>query len=197
MEPCIETNKNKMKDFSYIKTIFAEVKSHYECLNEVPINLIQRKLKKTTMRAQPYIFTLLKPKKNHAYKVEFSNNTHFKNFVNVMNVPENVLKGWFAHELGHIVDYQHHSFLGMIWFAIKYFFSDRFKVLAERRADLYAIQYGLTDYILDTKKYIIENSNLSDKYKTRIKKYYLTIDDVHKLVEMDEEKELRFEKDIL
>lgn len=182
---------------SYIQEIFAEIKSEYDCLNEVPINLIKRKLTKTTMRAQPYLLTLLKAKKNHAFKVEYSNNAAQNNDVNVTNVPENVLKGWFAHELGHIVDYQNHSFFGMIWFGIKYLFSDRFKVLAERRADLYAIQYGLTDYILATKKFILEHSDLSEAYKNRIRKYYMSSDEVIALLKTEEHKELRFEKDML
>jgi hypothetical protein len=38
-------------------------------------------------------------------------------------------------------------------------------------------------YILETKNFILNNTNLSEVYKARIKKYYLSPDEIVKLVE--------------
>lgn len=87
--------------------------------------------------------------------------------------PKDVLIGWLAHELGHIMDYCHRSTFQMILFGIKYLLSGIHIRKAERAADVYAIEAGLDKYIGDTKEYILSHSDLSDSYKEKIKRLYL------------------------
>ncbi len=63
----------------------------------------------------------------------------------------------------------------------------------ERTADTYAIQHGMGDYILKTKNFILDNANLSEKYKQRIRKLYISPEEVMELInknKVEEEPEI-------
>ncbi|MDZ7849028.1 MAG: hypothetical protein U5L96_21185 [Owenweeksia sp.] len=62
----------------------------------------KRKLKKTTMRAQPLLIGFFSGKNFQTFLVQFSNATELKDHIAMHEVPEDVLAGWFAHELGHV-----------------------------------------------------------------------------------------------
>lgn len=174
------------------KRIFKEVLKHYTELEEANIILHQRKMPKTTMRAQPKLFSLLFG--TNTYKVELSNNTDLEDHVRIEQLPDEVLRGWFAHELGHVVDYLGRGFLGMLWFGLRYLSSKKFRVRTEHEADIIAVRHGFSDSILHTKRYILEHSGLSERYKARIKKYYLSIDDIGALLEAEENKALKLDE---
>ena len=91
--------------------------------------------------------------------------------------------GWLGHELGHVMDYRNRSSLNLIWFGIKYKLSDNHIKEAEIAADSFAIQKDMENYLLDTKNFILNKTNLSESYKARIKKYYLSPDEIMLLVE--------------
>jgi hypothetical protein len=99
------------------------------------------------------------------------------------DIPSNILVGWIGHELGHIMDYQNRSKTNLIWFGIKYLLSDRFIVEAERAADTYAVDQGMENYILETKNFILDHADIASSYKNRIKKYYLSPEEIMLLVE--------------
>ncbi len=176
-----------------VKKIFLQVLSHYEPLQSRKIDLIQRKLKKTTMRAQPVLSTFFGSKKNRRYKIEMNNKVTLPNHIKLEDLDDDVLFGWLAHEMGHVMDYLRHGFFGMLKYGVLYLISSNFRMGAERRADLFAIEYGMSDKILATKEYILEKSSLSNKYKNRIRKYYMSADEVLMMVEGREEKELRMD----
>ena len=90
--------------------------------------------------------------------------------------------GWIAHELGHIMDYLNRSKPNLIWFGIKYLLSENHIVEAERSADTFAIQQGAEHYILKTKDFILNHASISAKYKDRIKKYYLSPEEIMELI---------------
>lgn len=66
---------------------------------------------------------------------------------------------------------------------------------AERAADTYAVNHGLGEYIIATKDFILNESQLSETYKSRIKDLYLSQEEIMVLIDElhEETKELREE----
>tara|TARA_R110000868_G_scaffold90608_1_gene251320 strand:+ start:3812 stop:4465 length:654 start_codon:yes stop_codon:yes gene_type:complete len=159
--------------------------SHYPELKDTKIEFkFKKKIKKSIMQAQPSFWSLFKSKKKRSYKILMSKTFKIDGQkYETKNIPTNVMVGWLGHELGHIMDYKDRSSLNLIWFGIKYKLSDNHIKEAERAADSYAVQKDMEDYILDTKNFILNKTNLSEKYKARIKKYYLSPDEIMTLVE--------------
>jgi hypothetical protein len=146
------------------------------------------------MRAQPiFNFQFWNKKKRH-YRIELSNHTELEKHIPLPELPETVLTGWFAHELGHVVDYQHRSAVGLIRFGIGYIFMPTYRIGAERQADLYAIEHGFADHLLATKTFILEQSSLPDHYKKRIQKYYMSPDEISILLKQQESEDLKIDK---
>lgn len=161
-----------------VKNCFQEVMETFEGLHEFEITLVMGRIKSSTMQAQPIIsiksiFTGVK-----RYRIKLNEHIRDHKELKVVDVPDNVLKGWFAHELGHVVDYKQHSNFQMIFFGIKYLLSKKFKKKVEHDADYIAITYGFHEEILATKRYIVDHDLIGDKYKDKILKYYLPEKDV-------------------
>ncbi len=165
-------------DEEHIRKAFLKVFNQFDKLSKYRLILKQRKIKATTMQAQPVItlFNLLGGP--DTYKVKLAEYVRDSKSLKVADLPEDVLKGWFAHELGHICDYAPHSTLHMIKYGLKYFFSDRFKKEVEHRADEIAIEAGFHEEILATKRYIFNHDLIEESYKNQMKKYYMSIEDV-------------------
>jgi len=164
--------------------------SHYPELKDTPIEFkFKKKIQKSFMQAQPKASGLLKNKKNRSYFVMISEHIKIDDEVfDVKNVPSEVLIGWIGHELGHIMDYRERSGLNMVWFGIKYLTSKRYIQEAERAADTYAVNHGLGKYIIATKNFILNHAQLADSYKARIKKLYLSQEEIMTLIdEIDED----------
>jgi len=147
-----------------------------------------------TMTARPVVNRFLFYKRKRHFLISINPIIKVDDKTPIEAVPEKVLTGWFAHELGHIVDYLDRSGWDLIRFGIYYSLSETFRIGAERKADVYAIGHGCADYILTTKKYILEHSDISNAYKTRIEKYYMSPDELaimlneqaHEAVQMDD-----------
>ena len=164
--------------------------SHYPELKNTPIEFkFKKEIQKSFMQAQPKISGLLKNKKKRAYFVLISEQIEIEDEVfDVKNVPSEVLIGWIGHELGHIMDYRERSALNMLWFGIKYLTSNKYIQEAERAADTYAVNHGLGKYIIATKDFILNHTHLADSYKTRIKRLYLSQEEIMALIdEIDED----------
>lgn len=164
--------------------------SHYPELRDTPIEFkFKKKIQKSFMQAQPKLSGLLKNKKNRSYFVMISEHIKIEDEVfDVKNVPSEVLIGWIGHELGHIMDYRERSSANMVWFGIKYLTSKKYIQEAERAADTYAVNHGLGKYIIATKDFILNHTHLADSYKARIKKLYLSQEEIMALIdEIDED----------
>lgn len=164
--------------------------SHYPELEEVAIEFkFKPSLKKSFMKAQPKFSTLFKPKKKRSYVILMSETFKIDGLeLQIKDIPENVMIGWLGHELGHIMDYHRRNSLNLILFGLRYSISQNFIREAERVADTYAVTHSMKDYILDTKKFILNNSSLSEKYKARIRRLYLSPDEILLLVKEQETK---------
>ena len=157
---------------------------YYPELEKTPIEFrFKPNIKKSTMQARPTFGSFFRTKKNRKYVVLISETFKIsdKKFLTT-HIPSDILIGWIGHELGHIVDYQHRSKTNLIWFGVKYLLSDNHIVDAERAADTYAVSHGMEDYILKTKDFILNHAEITQAYKLRIQKYYLSPEEIMDIV---------------
>lgn len=168
----------------YIKHETEEALSFYPELKEVPIEFkLTRKMSSSVMKAQPKLWSLFKKKSKREYVILISR--HFdikKRELHTSYIPREVLIGWLGHELGHIMDYHTRSSLNLIGFGLGYIFSDAFVRKAELTADKYAVKHNMKAYILETKNYILNHTELSDRYKEKIKRLYVSPEEVLEFV---------------
>lgn len=180
------------------ESIQKEVKialSHYPELKDTAIEFkFKNSIKKSTMQAQPTFGSIFKNRKNRKYKILISKKFHIENKeFDIEDVESEVLIGWFGHELGHIVDYSRHTTIGMLIFGLKYLFSKKHLKEVERTADVIAVKHGMSDYILATKDFILNNVHISPAYKARIIKLYMSPEEIMEIVNS---KEKSLEKEI-
>ncbi|WP_226391327.1 hypothetical protein [Penaeicola halotolerans] len=172
---------------SYPSSLSASIETalaSYPELAEVDISFeLVKPLKTAVMQAQPKVLSLLFDKKqNRRYRIKISETVNIDGeSVPIFDLPEEVLVGWFAHELGHIQDYLHRSKVDMLSFGLRYVISEPFMREAELRADHYAIEHGLYDFISMTKKYILEDAAFSKIYRKKIKDLYPSPKEIKRL----------------
>jgi len=166
----------------FVRDSFAEALSGYPPLQEHPIYLRRKYLKDMTMRAQPVIDNRFFRKDSRAYRVDIQDHTRINESVYVPDLPRQVLVGWFAHELGHVMDYHERSWSNMIKFGLGYWLFPTFRIGAERKADLYAIEYGFAEAITATKQFLLRESSIPNSYKDRLTRYYMTPEEVEIMV---------------
>lgn len=177
-----------------------EALSFYPELYETAIEFkFKDNIKKSTMQAQPRFASFFKSKANREYLIFISRKIQIEGEVFTMDdIPSDVKVGWIGHELGHVLDYSHRTNVGMVIFGIKYLFSSAHIKEVERAADTFAIAHGMGDYILKTKNFILDNANLSEKYKERIRRLYISPEEVMELInknKVHEEPEITGEED--
>lgn len=181
-----------LEQFSHKKHIPDELRevtlkalSFYPKLKHVEIDFVfNEHIRKSVMQAQPRFTSMYGSRRRRTYLIKISRNFELMgNKIPVQELPEKVLIGWIGHELGHIMDYLKRNNWSMILFGIGYYTSKSFIMAAERVADTYAINHGLSDYILATKDFILHEAGLPEKYINRIKKLYLSPEEVMAMVE--------------
>lgn len=178
---------------TYPESISNEVKialSHYPELENVSIDFkFKSKIKKSTMQAQPNFWTIFCGKSKRKYNILISESFIIADTVYyTKNIPSTVLIGWLGHELGHVMDYQFRSSLNLIGFGFGYLFSEKSMKQAERSADTFAVIHGMEDYILTTKNFILNEAGFPDVYTDRIKRFYLSTEEIMILVKDRDEK---------
>jgi hypothetical protein len=161
-----------------------EAISFYPELYETAITFkFKDHIKKSTMQAQPRFASFFRAKEHREYVILISRNIQIEGeHFSMEDIPSDVKVGWIGHELGHIMDYRERTNVGMLIFGIKYLFSSAHIKEVERTADMFAIQHGMGDFILMTKNFILENANLSEKYKERIRRLYISPEEVMELI---------------
>ncbi|REG94494.1 hypothetical protein [Algoriphagus antarcticus] len=158
-----------------MREAFLEVWQHYTSLHRYGFEVVQKDLTTSTMQARPVIDLGDVFGKKRQYRLDVAEKVLDSGEINVADLPEEVLRGWFAHELGHIVDYENHSNAGMIAYGIRYSLSDEYKREREHEADSIAIRHGFREEIIVAKKYLLENDFISPAYQSQIKKYYMSV----------------------
>lgn len=170
--------KFKKVQSDIIKDSFLTALKEYEELHDYSVTLYQKRIKSSTMQAQPIIslkniFSGVK-----RYRIMLGVYVSSSESLKVEDVPKEVMTGWFAHELGHLVDYLSYSNVGMIRYGLRYVFSNSFKIKAEHEADYIAIKRGFRDEIIATKEWVLNHDLVGQRYKDRLNKYYLSIEQV-------------------
>ncbi len=159
--------------------------SHYPELADTHIRFkFTRSLGGSIMAARPVVASLFGDRKNRQYEILISAVFKLSDSIEpIHQVEDDVLIGWIGHELGHIMDYEQRSTIGIARFGLLYWLSKRYIRKAERVADTFAVQRGIAPYLLATKNFILTHSGLSEKYKNKIASLYLSPDDIVALVE--------------
>ncbi|MEJ7769205.1 MAG: hypothetical protein WKF89_15405 [Chitinophagaceae bacterium] len=166
--------------------------SFYPELKNTAINFVfKSNIKSSVMQAQPVFRTLLRKRDKRSYRINIS--AQFKlthSSIPIDHIPDDVMIGWIGHELGHILDYENRTNVGMISFGYQYVFSSSYVKGAEIIADTYAVDHGLGNYIVTTKRFILDHAELPKAYKDKIARLYLSPDVIMEQVRKLEEKQL-------
>lgn len=189
-----ESMENKLNDSTVLTNkiiplaILEEVKvalSFYPKLADTPIEFkFKKNIKKSFMQAQPRFSGIFKKRGNRSYIILISETLKIEDEAfTISQIPKEVMIGWIGHELGHIMDYRERKGFNLLVFGVRYIFSNRFIKEAERAADTYAINHGMKDFILATKDFILNHASISEVYKNRIKRLYLSPEEIMILVE--------------
>lgn len=159
--------------------------SYYPELQGLQIEFrMKSKIRKSTMQAQPDWKSFFRKRKNRRYLVYISENFQIEDLeFRTLDIPSDILIGWLGHELGHVVDYTRRNSVNLVWFGIRYLTYGPFIREAERTADSIAVAHGMHKYILRTKEFILNNADILPAYKNRIRKYYLSPEEIMVLVE--------------
>ncbi|WP_237390635.1 hypothetical protein [Fulvivirga sediminis] len=185
----LQAQKKKLSDEYYenkkipesLAVPIREALSLYPELKDISIDfLFKEHINNAVMQAQPRVRSLFKNKYKRVYKVKMQRMISLNDSLkSISTLPDDIIVGWVAHELGHIVDYLNRSSMQMVGFGMRYFTSRRYLRRAERRADTYAIQHGFADYLIKTKKYILMRDDLPADYRARIDNLYISPEEVH------------------
>lgn len=180
--------KNSTKNKIYPKVIEEQIEtalSYFPELALIPIEFkFKKNIKRSTMQAQPKFSKIWSPRHHREYIIFIKEKfTLGSKETPIENLPKDVIIGWLGHELGHVMDYEARSNTNLVGFGLKYLFSHKAIVNAERTADRFAIEHGMKDYILKTKDFILNHAEISKKYKARIKKFYLSPEELMEMVE--------------
>jgi hypothetical protein len=200
MTPTQSINRDNKIIPESIKKEVIKALSFYPELYDTAIEFkFKDNIKKSTMQAQPRFASFFKAKENREYVILISRKIQIEGEEFTMSdIPSDVKIGWIGHELGHVMDYRERTNMGMLIFGLKYLFSPVHFKEVERAADTYAVAHGMGDYILKTKNFILENAHLSEKYKNRIRRLYISPEEVMELInknKVEEEPEILEMKD--
>lgn len=193
-----EFGRNK-KIPSIIEKYVLTALSFYPELKETTIGFVfKQRIKSSVMQAQPVFRTLLERRKNRSYQINISSMfklTHTA--IPIHQLPENIMIGWIGHELGHIMDYETRSNFGLVGFGISYVLSDEYVKKAEQLADHYATNNGLGNYLIETKRFILDHAELPQAYKDKIARLYVSPEIIVEQVKKLEEEKLAKQKKAL
>jgi hypothetical protein len=184
----ISETKTKSLKNKIIPALFTEeakmALSFYPELKTVPIEFrLTRKMGSSVMKAQPQYKSLFLKKEKRKYIVLISRQFGIKNIeLSTVNIPSEVIIGWLGHELGHIMDYKNRSSINLIGFGIRYLLSKSYFKKAEQRADRFAVEHQMKNYILATKNFILDHTDLTENYKKKIKRLYVSPEDILEFV---------------
>lgn len=196
-------NHSTMQDKTMTNKVIPEVirpqaekaLSFYPELKEVPITFkFKKNIKKSTMQAQPMFKGIFKNRHKRGYVILISEKFQIEDDAfNILDVDDEVMIGWLGHELGHVMDYKNRSAVGMIIYGVRYLLSPKHIQAVERSADAFAIEHGMGQYIIATKNFILNNSEISEVYKARIRRLYLSPEEIMEMVNELEEHEIHAE----
>ena len=187
----LQFGQNKQIPALIEKNVLKALSFYPELKNTAISFIFKTNIKTSVMQAQPAFMTLLQKRKNRRYRINISK--YFKLIttqIPIQQIPNDVMIGWVGHELGHILDYEGMSNAGMVSFGYRYYFHSSFVKHAEMVADSLAVERGMGNYIVATKRFILDHAELPQTYKNKIARLYLSPDVIVEQVRKLEEKKL-------
>ena len=173
-----------------VKRSFTEALSRFPALHDDPVLLERKELKGSTMQAQPILSLANLFSKHRAYRVRISEFVRSSDIL-VDGLPENVLRGWFAHEFGHLSDFEGYTNFQMIGYGAKYLLSGKERRNAEFRADELALRAGFKEDLLAALRWVLDNDQIDQAYKDKMGEYYMGIDDIELWCHTDQKAHIR------
>jgi len=163
--------------------------SYFPDLKYVSIEFKIRKIK-TTMAARPNFSSIFRSKKNRSYLISINKSDDGMGLVFLKTLPFDAQVGVIAHELCHVQEYTHLSFLGITEFGFSYLtLNGRRKT--ENRTDEAVIECGL-GVALSRYCYCVEHCNcLPKQYLAYKQKYYYSFLTIQQLTKIWEDAHLK------
>jgi len=150
--------------------VLLEVKECFPGLDGARITLKHCAIR-TTLNCRPRLFSTFfnrKTKRKYVIRV----NSKPRNGICYDSIPAEALRGLWAHELAHVVDYASVGACGVMKRGLWYLSPGR-KEMFEKSIDLLAIRHGAGTWLLEWSCYVQERSGATDEYKAYKRRYYL------------------------
>jgi hypothetical protein len=171
---CFKNKKQKVFE-QHVNERFECVKKQYPELYITEIKLQFFPLCYATMEARPSIIDFLLSFKNdkRRFIILINNGTQYRKYAfPLYTVSDEVLDGWLAHELGHIVFYQTLSRSELFRTSLRFIFDKKYKKSFESGADISAEEHGFKEALHKGVELLLNDPNVSEKYKERMKRFY-------------------------
>lgn len=149
--------------------VFFLALSHYPELKEVEIEVAYKPIP-TTLQVQPVPGSLFGKRANRRYRIAINSDEEFEGIF-FRDIPYNAQVGLVAHELAHIIDYEHKNFFQINGTALK-FATKRSQTNYEKSIDLLTIYKGLGWQLHDWADYAMIDSYATTEYKQFKKDVY-------------------------
>lgn len=166
-------------------SVILEVLEHYPELDTVEIDFVFfDNMRNSFMQAKPYSASLMKTRSKRRYKVQMMSGMMINDSVIPTHLlPRKALKGWFGHEIAHIVDYEIMDNVDIMILGLRYIFSKSYVIRTEKRVDMIAIDHGLAEENIAWKEYVLAQPSLPNAYLEKIRQIYMLPSKVKQLLE--------------
>lgn len=143
---------------------------YYPELKDAPVEVATFTSDAYFLQAQPVKHTLLKKHSKRRYRVELN--------LKLLECPptDGALQAILAHELQHVVDYEHKSATGVIGHGLKFVLNKNFREDYERETDLKTMQRGFAQGLKLYRHWVYQW--LNPKQLETKKRYYFTPDEI-------------------
>jgi len=151
--------------------------SYYPELQGTKIKVYHSTIKQT-MNSRPCFRNLFLKKKNRTYRIIINNNTGKEKGLPISYLSEDVRIGFLAHEVAHMLTYEHMNNLQTLKFAFRYVFSKKFVYNVERYTDNVAIDHHLARQLYAGTAYCRNCTDLTPEYRIYSSKYGLSLNEI-------------------
>lgn len=151
--------------------------SFYPELADVEIRVISKRIK-TSMAVRPHRFHF--SRRNRSYTIYVDDVSENK-AVDFRKASYSAQVGCFAHELAHIVYYQHRSNLTLIRSGLGYVTSQKFRSRFEKAADNITVDHGAGYYIYQFATFVLEDAPISKAYRAFKEENYYDTEEILEL----------------
>lgn len=162
---------------------FQGVLSDYSEIKKSSVKLVFTEKKRHMMWARPTIKSFFK--KEMDYIVFVSKDTIYQKFMDTLS--QDAFMGWYAHELGHVVDYNRRGKMGALWMGVQYVLFPKGRMRMENRADKIAIEHGYGCQLLASVN--TSKAHLPNWKQKQVERFYLKLSQLEELIKECEQRE--------